>query len=120
MKSPEIAKKIDWYDPRPLKHQFYLKEDDTWYNTDGIYFLEDFNGDVVYIGQSKDLLQRIRQHRNRFGTMSDHFWYASIIHLDKLNIDIFKTRAEAMNYYERLFINNMYPYLNRQKFKTSL
>jgi len=131
MEAPKDCRLITWkeweFKPTPLTWLFYARDFDERgypvgedYNRDGIYFLLDRNKDVVYIGQSNNMLTRCRNHRGISSKKRQAFSHIAILHLDKLDISLFKTRSEALNFYERLFIKHHKPILNRQIHKPVL
>jgi len=121
MEFERIIKDSSWrFSSKPLKWQFYMREDRTMFNTDGIYFLLGDEEEVVYVGQSNDMLSRVRNHRGINSNKRGLFKDVGIIHLDTLDLTIFKSRSNALDFYERLFIKNIDPKLNKQRYETSL
>src|SRR5690625_4633215 len=77
-------------------------------NCGGIYFIYNYNKELMYIGKAKNINQRISQHKRSHQSedIRHHFYYYSyFICSDPVNRDI----------YETFVINKYKPKLNRSK-----
>lgn len=120
----EISMRDYAFSPKPLKWQFYWKDlNDSSrgvYSEAGVYILKDEDKKPIYIGQTNNLLNRIRTHKGLSGQFRGMFFYVDLIYLSEIKKhvpDICNDYSDSvvMRVIESKLIEELNPEFNRQR-----